>query len=238
VTQANAQLASAKAVAANAKAAFDRVSALAGKAFASHQALDDAQAALTQADAAVDAATAAIAAANANVGVVSAQKVESEHAFVQAKLARDQAKLNLDHTIVRAPFDGIVGNRAAQEGTYVQPGQRLMAVVPIGSVYVNANFKETQLSELVAGQAVKISVDAFPDAAIAGKVESIAPASGAVFSLLPPDNATGNFTKIVQRVPVRIRLSGAAIAEGLIRPGMSVVADVDTRTAPSKVATR
>jgi membrane fusion protein (multidrug efflux system) len=238
VTQANAQLASAKAVAANAKAAFDRVNALAGKAFASHQALDDAQAALTQANAAVDAATAAIAAANANVGVVSAQKVESEHALVQTKLARDQAQLNLDHTIVRAPFDGIVGNRAAQEGTYVQPGQRLMAVVPIGDVYVNANFKETQLSELVPGQAVKISVDAFPDAPIAGKVESIAPASGAVFSLLPPDNATGNFTKIVQRVPVRIRLSGEAMAEGLIRPGMSVVAEVDTRTAPSKVAAR
>jgi membrane fusion protein (multidrug efflux system) len=238
VTQANAQIESAKAAAANAKAAFDRIKALAGKAFASHQALDDAQAALSQADAAVDAANAALAAAEANVGVVNAQKIESQHALAQAKLARDQAQLNLDHTIVRAPFDGIVGNRAAQEGTYVQPGQRLMAVVPVEDVYVNANFKETQLSELVPGQEVTISVDAYPDAAISGKVESIAPASGAVFSLLPPDNATGNFTKIVQRVPVRIRLSSAAVAEGLIRPGMSVVASVDTRTAPSKVAGR
>jgi len=236
VTQATAQVDAAKSVAANAKTAFDRVNALAGKAFASHKDLDDAQAALTQANASADAATAALAAANANVGVVNAQKVEAEHQLAQFKLARDQAQLNLDHTIVRAPFDGIVGNRAAQAGSYVQPGQRLMAVVPLDDVYVNANFKETQLSELQPGQVVKISVDAFPDAAVSGKVESIAPASGAVFSLLPPDNATGNFTKIVQRVPVRIRLSGEAIAEGLIRPGMSVVADVDTRTSPSKVA--
>jgi membrane fusion protein (multidrug efflux system) len=238
VTQAGAQLESAKAAAANAKAAYDRVHALAGKAFASHQALDDAEAALNQANAAVDAAAAALAAANANVGVVKAQKAEAEHALAQNRLARDQAQLNLDHTVVRAPFDGVVGNRAVQTGAFVQPGQRLMAVVPVDAVYVNANFKETQLAELVPGQAVKISVDAFPDAAIAGKVESIAPASGAVFSLLPPDNATGNFTKIVQRVPVRIRLSGEAIAQGLIRPGMSVVAEVDTRTAPSKVAAR
>ena len=238
VTQAKAQVDSAKAVATNAKTAFDRVNALAGKAFASHKDLDDAQAALTQANAAVDAASAALAAAEANVGVVNAQKVEAEHQLAQYKLSRDQAQLNLDHTVVRAPFDGIVGNRAAQAGAYVQPGTRLMAVVPLNDIYVNANFKETQLSELAPGQVVKISVDAFPDAAITGRVESIAPASGAVFSLLPPDNATGNFTKIVQRVPVRIRLSGDAIAEGLIRSGMSVVAEVDIRTSPSKVAAR
>jgi membrane fusion protein (multidrug efflux system) len=238
IAQAQAQIASAKAVAANAKAQFDRVSTLAGKSFASNEAVDGARTALVQAQAAEAAAEAGLTAAEANIAVVTAQRTEAEHAVEQYRLARDQAALNLDHTIVRATYDGVVGNRAAQPGEFVQPGQRLMAVVPLDAIYVEANFKETQLVDLKPGQRVAISIDAYPDLAIEGTVESFAPASGAVFSLLPADNATGNFTKIVQRVAVHIRVAGEAVSEGLIRPGMSVVAAVDTRTAPKSVAAR
>jgi membrane fusion protein (multidrug efflux system) len=154
------------------------------------------------------------------------------------RLARDQAKLNLDHTVIRAPFDGVVGNRAAEPGEYVQPGQRLLAVVPLHAVYVDANFKETQLEHLAPGQKVAIAIDAYPDRVIEGRVESVSPASGSVFSMLPPDNATGNFTKITQRVPVRIRLPQDVVAEGRIRPGMSVTAEVDTRARPERLASR
>ena len=238
VRSAEAQLASAKAAADNAVAQFDRVSALTGKGFATAAALDNARAARDQAAQAVAAADAALAAARANVGVVTAQKTEAERALDQYRLTRDQAQLNLDHTVIRAPFDGVVGNGAAQPGEFVQPGQRLLALVPLDAVYVDANFKETQLSEIKPGEAATITVDAYPDMAIAGTVESIAPASGSEFSLLPPDNATGNFTKIVQRVSVRIRLPAGAATEGLIRPGMSVVADVDIRTGGARLAAR
>src|SRR5262245_40230001 len=238
VSQAEAQVASTKAAAANAKAEFDRASALAQKSFATNQAVDAARTAMLQANAAASAAEAGLTAAKANVAVITAQKSETERALQQYRLARDQAALNLDHTIIRAPYDGVVGNRAAEPGEYVQAGTRLMAVVPLDAVYVDANFKETQLADLKPGQTVKVSVDAYPDLPITGTVESIAPASGSVFSLLPPENATGNFTKIVQRVAVRVRLSGEAVREGLIRPGMSVVANIDTRTGPSAVAAR
>jgi membrane fusion protein (multidrug efflux system) len=238
VSQAEAQVASSRAAAANAKADFERANALVAKSFVTSQALDAARTAMLQANAAAAAAEAGLAAARANVAVVTAQKTEAERALQQYRLARDQAQLNLDHTVIRAPYDGVVGNRAAEPGAFVQPGQRLMAVVPLDAVYVDANFKETQLAGLKPGQAVKVAVDAYPDVALRGTVESIAPASGAVFSLLPPENATGNFTKIVQRVAVRIRLAGEAVAAGLIRPGMSVVASIDTRTPPASLAAR
>lgn len=131
--------------------------------------------------------------------------------------------------MLRAPFDGVMGNRAIQVGDYVQAGQRLASLVPLDAVYVDANFKETQLGRLRAGQTVAINVDALPGEPIAGTVESVAPASGSVFSLLPPDNATGNFTKIVQRVPVRIRVPAEIAAHGALRPGMSVVVSVNTK---------
>ncbi len=238
VTSAEAQLASAKAVADNSNTESGRLDALAAKQFATMSARDAARTASEQARQAVAAAEAAVTAARANVGVVAAQKVEAERALDQYRLARDQAQLNLDHTVIRAPFDGVVGNGAAEPGEYVQPGQRLVALVPVEEVYVDANFKETQLADLKPGQTVAVTVDAYPDLDITGTVVSVAPASGSVFSLLPPDNATGNFTKIVQRIPVRIRLPANVIADGLIRPGMSVVAAVDTRTGTSQVAAR
>ena len=228
---AEAQLASAKAAAENAEAQYDRVNALAGNGFATTSARDTARAARDQANQAVAAAEAARRrGARQCRPSLAAQKTEAERGLDQYRLARDQAQLNLDHTVIRAPFDGVVGNGAAQPGEFVQPGQRLLALVPLDAVYVDANFKETQLADLRPGQTVTVTVDAYPDLKIEGTVASIAPASGSEFSLLPPDNATGNFTKIVQRVPVRIRLPADVAAEGLIRPGMSVVAAVDTRT--------
>ena len=236
VKSAEAQLASAKAAAENAVAQFGRVDTLAGNGFATAAARDTARAARDQANQAVAAAQAALAAARANVAVVAAQKTEAERGLDQYRLARDMAQLNLDHTVIRAPFDGVVGNGAAQPGEFVQPGQRLLALVPLDAVYVDANFKETQLAEIRPGQTVTVTVDAYPDLKVEGRVASIAPASGSQFSLLPPDNATGNFTKIVQRVPVRIRLPADVAAEGLVRPGMSVVADIDIRTGGARVA--
>jgi membrane fusion protein, multidrug efflux system len=125
----------------------------------------------------------------------------------------------------------VIGNRAVQTGDYVQTGQRLASLVPLDAVYVNANFKETQVARLRPGQIASIAVDALPEHVIQGTVESCSPASGAVFSLLPPDNATGNFTKIVQRLPVRIAVPAAVAREGLLRPGMSVVVSVNTKRA-------
>jgi membrane fusion protein (multidrug efflux system) len=238
VNEAQANIASAQAAAANTKVEFERATALAGKSFGTQQAVDAAQAALLQANAAVDAARAGLNTAEANVAVLNAQKAEARRVLAQYRIASDKAQLDLDHTIVRAPFDGVVGNKAAEPGEYVQPGDRLMALVPLQDVYIDANFKETQLEELKPGQTVKISVDAYPDRDIEGTVVSVAPASGSMFSLLPPDNATGNFTKVVQRVPVRIRVPADVAAQDLIRPGMSVVVAVDTRTGGSSVAAR
>jgi len=127
-------------------------------------------------------------------------------------------------------IDGVVGNRAMHIGDFVQTGQRLASLVPLDDVYIDANFKETQLAHMRPGQPVTVSVDALPDRDITGTVASVSPASGSVFSLLPPDNATGNFTKIVQRLAVRIRLPDAVKAQRLLRPGMSVVVDVNTKT--------
>ena len=150
---------------------------------------------------------------------------------------RDRAKAERDLAFadIKAPVDGVMGNRAMQTGDYVQTGQRLASLVPLDGVYIDANFKETQLARLQPGQKVAISVDALPGHDIEGYVESVSPASGAMFSLLPPDNATGNFTKIVQRVPVRIRVPADVAQQGALRAGMSVVVSVNTKN--SNVAT-
>jgi membrane fusion protein (multidrug efflux system) len=230
IAQAEAQAASARAATDNAEAQFERMRALTTKGFATKKDFDAARAGMLQARSAVDAAVAGVNAAHANLATTEAQKAEAARVLEQDRLARDQARLNLEHTVIRAPFDGVVGNRAAEPGEFVQPGQRLLAVVPLEAVYIDANFKETQLGHLVPGQTAAITVDAYPDRVIEGRVESVSPASGSVFSLLPPDNATGNFTKVTQRVPVRIALPNDVVAEGRIRPGMSVVVEVDTRT--------
>lgn len=150
--------------------------------------------------------------------------------------ALHQAKLNLSYTTIRAPVDGVVGNRTLRVGQFVQAGTQLMSVVPIDSAYVIANYKETQLTHVKPGQAVDIEVDTFPGAVIRGHVDSIAPASGQQFALLPPDNATGNFTKVVQRIPVKIALEGEGALRGQLRPGMSVTPTIDTKAASTRVA--
>ena len=155
----------------------------------------------------------AIDAAAANVDVLKAQQQEAARTLDELKTALAKAERDLSFTVIRAPVDGVIGNRAVQTGDYVQTGQRLASLVPLDDVYIDANFKETQLARLRPGQPVSISVDALPEHAITGRVASLSPASGSVFSLLPPDNATGNFTKIVQRLPVRIEVPADVAAQ-------------------------
>ncbi|GJE56606.1 MULTISPECIES: HlyD family secretion protein [Methylobacterium] len=191
--------------------------------------LDQTKADRDRTDASVKGAQAAVLAAKANVDVLVAQKQEAESLAGELRTAVDRARRDLDFTVIRAPFDGVVGNKAVEAGAYVQPGSRVAALVPLQSVRIDANFKETQVSQMKPGQPVTILVDAYPDRKITGEVESFSPASGTVFSLLPTDNATGNFTKIVQRLPVRVHVPADVASEGLLRPGMSVTVRVDTR---------
>ena len=231
VDAAKAKVTSAKAVDTRTKLELKRQLQLAEHQFASQQALEQAQAARDQAVASVQGAEADVEGTKTNVAVLKAQQQEASRTLKQLQTSLAQAERDLSFTVIRAPFDGVIGNRAVQVGDYVQPGQRLASLVPLGDVYVDANFKETQLAELRVGQPVTIEVDALPDHGIKGSVVSVAPASGSVFSLLPPDNATGNFTKIVQRIPVRIRVPAAVAGQDLLRPGMSVVVNVDTKPA-------
>jgi membrane fusion protein (multidrug efflux system) len=229
VAQAKAQLDSAKAAEKRMQLELVRQQNLAAKDFASKQTLEQTQAGRDQAVAAVQSAEAAIDAAEANVEVLKAQGQEAERSLRELQTALAKAERDLSFTVIRAPIDGVIGNRAVQTGDFVQTGQRLASLVPLDEVYVEANFKETQLARLRPGQAVSISVDALSGQAIQGTVASFSPASGAVFSLLPPDNATGNFTKIVQRLPVRISVPADVAWRRVLRPGMSVVVSVNTK---------
>ena len=229
VDQANAQLASAKAAQTRTDLELKRQQDLANRQINSRQQLEQAQANYDQAVAQVQSAQAGIEAAVANVEVLKAQQDEAERTLKQLQTALAKAERDLSFTIIRAPFDGVIGNRAVQVGDYVQPTQRLASLVPLQAVYIDANFKETQVAELQPGQPVSITVDALPGRKLEGRVESFAPASGSVFSLLPPDNATGNFTKIVQRVPVRILVPASVAEQSVLRPGMSVIVSVNTK---------
>lgn len=206
VKQVEASKVAAQAVLTNAEAAATRAGQLHATRFASQSQLDDATAALDQAKANLVAADAQIAAAVANVGVLEAQYKEAEGSIASLQLSKDKAARDLSFTVIRAPLDGVVGNLSAKKGDLVTPGQRLAALVPVNSLYIDANYKETQLRDIVPGEKVRVRVDALSGDTFEGTVASIAPASGAVFSLLPAENATGNFTKVVQRVPVRIAL--------------------------------
>jgi membrane fusion protein (multidrug efflux system) len=234
VEQARAQLVSAQAAQKRMQSELERQQALAGKEFATRQTLEQSIANRDQADASVQSAQAALDAAVANVDVLLGQRKEAVRTLAELKTALAKAERDLSFTEIRAPMDGVIGNRAAQVGDFVQTGQRIAALVPLSNVFIDANFKETQLARLLPGQPVTITVDALPDEKFDGVVASVSPASGAVFSLLPPDNATGNFTKIVQRLPVRILVSADVAERGALRPGMSVVAAVNTK--PGAVA--
>ncbi|WP_417694703.1 HlyD family efflux transporter periplasmic adaptor subunit [Roseibium sp.] len=209
---------------------FDRQTRLTKSNVASQATLDTARTGLQGADANVDKARAAVELAKANVAVLKGQRKESIQLVQAAKTALEKAERDLEFTVVRAPVDGVVGNRAAQVGSFLQAGSRVAAIVPIANAHVNANFKETQLDEVLPGASVSITIDAYPDMTFTGQVSSISPATGSVFSLLPSENATGNFTKVVQRIPVKIAVQNPDMARYPLRPGMSVVVDVDTRT--------
>ncbi|AEG05625.1 HlyD family secretion protein [Sinorhizobium meliloti] len=238
LAQSEAQKKALEATVRGAELAQKRASELQSKSFGTDASRDSAQVALDQARANLAGAEANIAAAKANITVLEAQQMEAESTIRSLELARDKADRDLGFTILKAPYDGVIGNVAVQVGDLVSAGQRLAALVPTDQLYIDANFKETQIAHLVPGSKVEIHVDAYEDHPIEGTVASISPASGSVFSLLPAENATGNFTKVIQRVPVRITLPADVLAEGHLRAGLSVVVDVDTRTAPeqSKVA--
>jgi membrane fusion protein (multidrug efflux system) len=243
IAQAEAQVASSDAQAEGAvadekRAALElaRSQKLADVAFGSQQRLeqatdDHARAAATLAAslASKTAAIAAFAGAKDAADVLKAQQVEAERVRGELVTAEAQAERNLSFTEVRAPFDGVVGNKAAVIGQYATPGARLMAIVPLQSAYVDANFKETQLDAIHPGQEVDVAIDSFDGRVVPGVVQSVSPASGAEFALLPPDNATGNFTKVVQRFPVRIAIAPDALAREPLRAGLSVVATIHTR---------
>ena len=233
IDEASANIEAAKAELERASLDFARQEKLVAKNHASRQSLDNARAARDSARANLSATRASLASAKADLSVLDAQRTEEKHILSELRTALDKAKRDLSFTVIRAPIDGIVGNRAVEVGQYVQPGSRIAAVVPLDKVYVDANFKETQLSQVHVGQAVSLAIDAYPDHVFPGRVESISPASGSVFSLLPPENATGNFTKIVQRLPVRVSFDAALSDSRVLRPGMSVEVTIDTRDDPS-----
>jgi membrane fusion protein (multidrug efflux system) len=211
-----------------------RYKALATTGYGSTQNAERAVSRNSEARAVIARDTAALATAVSQVDILKAQLAEAKGALEHDKAVEHQAELNLSYTSITAAVDGVVANRTLRIGQYVQAGTQLMAVVPTQSAYIVANFKETQLTDVHAGQAVEVEIDMFPGIKAHGHVDSMAPASGQEFSLLPPDNATGNFTKIVQRIPVKIVLDpGSPLAQDL-RPGMSVNPTIDTRSEPEK----
>ncbi|MFK4771384.1 HlyD family secretion protein [Rhizobium sp. ZW T2_16] len=180
---------------------------------------------------------AALETAKKQVLLLTAQVAQAAAALDRSKAQKRQADLNLDYTKIISPMDGVVGNRTLRSGQYVQAGTQLMSIVPNNRVYVVANYKETQLTDVRVGQPVEIKIDMYPNRLYHGKVESVAPASGQEFALLPPDNATGNFTKIVQRIPVRIVFDSDGSGLDDLRPGMSVQPAIDIRSLTANQGT-
>ncbi len=228
VTQAQAQLAAAQSTLAFARSEVARYTPLAATGAETREHLSQLQHQERDAAAQVASARAALTAAQRRIGTLNAQvgQALSQGKAAQAQLAA--ANVNLGSTIIRASIDGRIGNKSVEPGQFVQPGLRLMSIVPVTRLYINANFKETQLALMRIGQPATIKVDALGGIKLAGRVESFSPGTGAQFSLLPPQNATGNFTKIVQRVPVRVSIEANPDAQRLLLPGMSVTVTVDT----------
>jgi membrane fusion protein, multidrug efflux system len=227
IAAAEARLTRAQAEEKNAAADMERSTKLANQKIASIQTLDDATLRHDTALAAISEAQAGVLAAKAQINVIAANRVEAERSLDEMNTALTKVNRDLSFTEIRAPFDGIVANRAVEPGQFVQAGTRLMALLPADGTYIEANFKETQIADLHDGQKALIKVDAIDGKTYEGEVISLSPASGAEFSLLPPENATGNFTKITQRVPVKISVP-AELADTL-KSGLSVTVTLDTR---------
>ncbi len=238
--QQNARIVEAKADVANTRAALafadqeqkrygDLLARGAGTTQRSQQASSD----LLMKQAAADKASAAYEAAKTQVDGLRSLEAAERASLRRAEINLEQAKLNIGYTTIKSPIDGVVGDRALRKGQLVQPGSSLMTIVPMGqAIYLIANFKETQTGQMVEGQAARFTVDAFGDHVFHGHIDSFAPGTGSQFALLPPENATGNFTKIVQRVPVKISLDAGDPLITRLRPGLSAEAVIDTRDEP------
>ncbi len=223
----DAQVQSARAVELNAALTQQRASQMVKTNVGTQQALDDANRARDTAQAGVTAAQSNVAAAQAQLAILDANELQAKSLLAELQVALDKAEHDLTFAEIRAPFDGVIANRAVAQGQFVQPGTNLLALVPVQTSFITANFKETQLGDIHPGQKALITVDAFKSETFEGVVDSISPSSGAEFSLLPPDNATGNFTKITQRFPVKIVLPPEVSQK--LRPGQSVTVSLDTR---------
>jgi len=228
IAQRAAGVASAQADAGRAKADLERYNTLAGQGWVSTQKVQTTQAGATQANAAVQSAQAALEAERRSAQSLGSARAQTVAQAVAARAAVDQARIDLDRTVIRAPAAGVVGARSVRPGQLVQPGMALMSIVPVGDGYIVANFKETQVGRLRVGQPVEIHADAFGKSVIHGRLDSFAPATGQEFALIPVENAVGNFTKITQRLPVKIVVDHSTIGAAL-RPGLSVDVKVDVR---------
>ena len=230
IAQKAAGVASAHAESQLAQAELARYGALAGQGWVSPQRAQSARAAASQAAASVDQAKATLEAERRSAESLGSARDQTVAQANAARAAVEQARIDLDRAEIKAPVTGVVGARAVRPGQYVRPGSALMSVVPLGEAYVIANFKETQVSRLRVGQPVTIHADAFGKQEIKGHVDSFAPATGSEFALIPVENAVGNFTKIAQRLPVKIKVDPASPLAGALRPGLSVEVKVDVRT--------
>jgi membrane fusion protein (multidrug efflux system) len=210
---------------------FQRYTSLAKTGYGTVQRAQQSQADIREKTAALQHDSTGVGMAEKQIGVLEAQLAQAKATLAQQQAMEHQAQLNLSYTTIAAPVDGTVGVRTLRVGEYVQAGTQLMAVVPLQAVYITANYEETQLTDVRPGQRVAIDVDTFPGTTVHGYVDSLAPASGQEFALLPPDNATGNFTKIVQRIPVKIAIDKSDPLAGMLRPGMSVEPTIDTKAA-------
>lgn len=230
LAQAGASIASAQADLARSRADLERTQRLVREDYVSRQRFDTQAAEAAKAEAGVKGSSAQALGAKRQMAVLEAERDITQAQLEQAQAQLAVAEADLDATVIRAPVDGVIGNRVVREGMYARTGQHLLSVVPLATVWIDANYKETQIGQMHPGARAEIEVDAFPGVSVTGTVTGFSPASGAKFSLLPPENATGNFTKVVQRLPVRIVLAADNPLAGRLRPGLSVVARVDTRT--------
>ncbi|MBV7264239.1 HlyD family secretion protein [Photobacterium sp. WH24] len=236
IRQSASQVSSAQAELERATQQDSRARSLLAKNYSSQDEVDDASSHLKVTAAELEAAKASLQAAKDQLLVLNSQKGQAEASVQEAMVQVKQAELDLSYTRIYAPVDGIVGKRSLRIGLYVQPGMPLLSLVPTREVWIEANFKETQLASIHQGQQVEFELDAYPGQTLEGVVDSFSPATGAKFALLPPENATGNFTKIVQRVPVKIVIPHPEQLAGQLLPGLSVVATIDTRSQSAQGA--
>jgi membrane fusion protein (multidrug efflux system) len=231
VEQDRQQVASDRAAVVYSRQNYQRYTRLADDGWGTVQQAQQTQADIREKKATLQHDTAVVAAAEKQILVFDAQLTQAKAILAQQQAVEHQAELDLSYTTITASVDGTVGARTLRVGEYVRAGTQLMAVVPLQAVYIVANYEETQLTDVRPGQPVTIDVDTFPGTIVHGYVDSVAPASGQEFALLPPDDATGNFTKIVQRIPVKIDVDKDDPLAGMLRPGMSVEPTINTKPA-------